>query len=264
MKRPWSAGKIAIIEFEGVIGRRVRPQIHLPLIERARRSKRVKALVLIIDSPGGPAATSEELYLAVAKVAEVKPVVAYIRGMGASGALYISVAAHKIVALRGAVVGSIGVIFSRLVAERLFERVGVSFSVQKTGANKDMFGPWRGPTPEEEQKLQAMLEDVFDRFVEVVAQGRKMDASRVRELATGELYSAQRAQSLGLIDELGDLDTALDMAASMAGIERREVYLRPRRPRFSLRGVLGRDMASGIADALLDEIEASTAGRLWM
>ncbi|MCH8191086.1 MAG: signal peptide peptidase SppA, partial [Chloroflexi bacterium] len=89
--------RIGIIEIQGTIGRGVRPETHLPLLERARESRRIAALVLAVDSPGGSAAASEEIYLAVAKVAAVKPVVAYIRNLGASGALYISVASRKIV-----------------------------------------------------------------------------------------------------------------------------------------------------------------------
>ena len=146
--------RIAVIEMSGVIGRGVRPQEYLPLLERVRKSNRLPALVLVVDSPGGSAAASEELYLGVKGIAEVKPVVAFIRDRGASGAYYISSPAHKIVAIRNALVGSIGVIFARPVAEQLLQKIGVTFSVQKTGEHKDMFGPWRGPTPAETEKLQ--------------------------------------------------------------------------------------------------------------
>ena len=255
------AKKIAVIELQGVIGKAVRPQLYLPLLERVRRSGRLRALVLAVDSPGGAAAASEELYLGVKKVAAVKPVVAFIRDQGASGAYYISSAAHKIVAIRNGLVGSIGVISARPVAEQLFQKVGVAFSVQKSGEHKDMFGPWRAPTSVEAEKVQGLLAEIYTRFVEVVAQGRNMDSARVQELATGELFTSQRAKELGLVDELGDLDAALDLAASMAGIRRRVLYLRPKRPLFRLlRGGFAQEMAQ----ALVEEVEFGMTGRLWL
>lgn len=253
--------RIGIIEIQGTIGRGVRPETHLPLLERARESRRIAALVLAVDSPGGSAAASEELYLAVAKVAAVKPVVAYIRNLGASGALYISVAARKIVAVRNALIGSIGVVSARLTAKELLDKVGISFSVRKTGEHKDMFSPWREPTPEEEEKVQALIDEVYERFIQVVSEERSMDREAVEKLATGEVYTAQRALTLGLIDELGDLDTALDMAAEMAGVRRRVVYLRPKR-RFvpMVRAGFGQEMLH----AVLDELDQGLARRVWL
>lgn len=265
MALPLFGKRIAVIELNGVIGRGVRPETHVPLLERARNSRRFGALVLLVNSPGGSAAGSEELYLAVSKVAERKPVVSFIRSLGASGALYISSAAHKIVAVRGSMVGSIGVIFSRLVAEQALQKVGLGFSVQKSGAHKDMFSPWRAPTQEETDKIQGMMGIVYDRFIEVVAQGRKLDPARVRELATGEIFTAQQARESGLVDELGDLDTALDMAAGMAGIRRRVSYLKPRR-RISplLRALIPAEFAQELTDAVLQEAEMNMVGRLWL
>jgi len=254
-------GKIAVIEISGTIGRRTRPETHLPLLERVRDSKRLHALVLAIDSPGGAAPASEELYLGVAKVAASKPVVACIRGMGTSGALYVASGAHKVIAVRNAMVGSIGVIFAQPIAEQLFQKIGLSFSVRKTGPHKDMFGPWRAPTEDENKKLDDLMGEVFERFIEVVAQGRKMSPDAVRKLATGEVFTAQRAKELGLVDELGDMEDALNAAAKMAGIRKQVTYLRPKRRMFSLfRGGLGEDLAA----AFMEEVEAGMMGRLRM
>ena len=253
--------QVAVIEMHGTIGRGIRPEQYLPLFERAEKSRRISGLTLVVDSPGGSAAASEELYLAAARVAKAKPVVAYIRGLGTSGALYICSAAQKIVAVRGAVVGSIGVIFSRLVAEQALRRLGLDFSVRKTGPYKDMFGPWRAPTEEEDEKIDAMLDDTYQRFMEVVAEGRGLDQNRVRELATGEVFSAQRAHALGLVDELGDLNRALDLTAELAGIKRRVTYLRPRRRGFPwLRTPFGQDAAT----SFLEELEAGAVGKVWL
>lgn len=251
--------RVAGIEFSGVIGRKIRPETHLPLLERARKSSAIRAVVLLIDSPGGSAAASEELYLEVERIAARKPVVAYVRGLSASGALYISAACHKIVAVRNALVGSIGVIFTHLVAERLLQKAGISFSIQKTGPHKDMFGPWRVPTPAETQKLDVMMAGVYQRFIDVVAKGRHMDEAAVRDLATGELFSAQQAKDKGLVDELGDLDTALNLAGNMAGIKPSITYLRPRRPMFPL---LRGNFAQDVVDSLMGEVEGAMLGRL--
>jgi protease-4 len=255
-------GIIAVMELQGVIGRGVRPDLYLPLFERARKGRRFRALVLSIDSPGGSAAGSEELYLAASRVAAEKPVVACIRNLGASGALYVSSAAHKIVAVRGALVGSIGVMFGRLVAEQALQRLGLAFAIEKTGPHKDMFSPWRSPTPEESQKLRSLLTDPYERFIEIVAKGRRMDPARVREIATGELFSAEHAKRLGLVDELGDMESALDLAAQMAGVKRRVRYLRPKRRLLPL--LRGAGFGQEAAQALAEEIELAMIGRLWM
>ncbi|MEE9285457.1 MAG: signal peptide peptidase SppA [Dehalococcoidia bacterium] len=257
----WRSKKIGVIELQGTIGRGIRPETHLPLLERARESRRIGALVLAVDSPGGSAPAAEELYLGVAKVAAVKPVVAYIRNLGASGALYVSVAAQKIVAVHNSLIGSIGVISARLSATELLQKIGLAFSVQKTGDHKDMMSPWREPTPEEEEMVRALIGEVYDRFVQVVAEERRMDRATVERIATGEVYTAQRALTLGLIDELGDLDRALDLAAEMAGIRRRVVYLRPRRRFFPmLRAGFAREMTQ----AVLEELDLGLSRRVWL
>ena len=108
-------GRIAMMEIFGVIGGAVRPSQYVPLLEAVRRNRAMRALVLDVDSPGGQAAASAELHAAVRRVAQVKPVVAYIRGTGASGAYYVGTAAHRIIAMPDALVGSIGVIAVRPV-----------------------------------------------------------------------------------------------------------------------------------------------------
>ena len=254
-------GRVAMMELYGVIGGAVRPSQYVPLLEAVRRNRAMRALVLDVDSPGGQAAASSELHAAVRRVAEVKPVIAYIRGTGASGAYYVSAAAHRIVAMPDALVGSIGVIAVRPVLAELLERVGVAMNVQKSGRLKDMHQPWRAPTDEERAVTQRLLDDVYDSFVAAVARGRKMDEAQVRELATGEVFTARRAQTLGLVDVLGDAEMALDLAAGAAGIRRRVAVIRPRRPFF--RRVLG-GAAEGVALSLMEEVEARMYGRVMM
>ena len=249
-----------MMELYGSIGGAVRPSVYVPLLERVRRSRRLRAMVLVIDSPGGSASASEELHGAVSKVAAVKPVVAFIRGLGASGGYYIGCAAPKIIAVPSSLVGSIGVIFIRPVVQQLLQKLGISVVVQKSGEHKDLFQPFREPTQEERQMVQELSDEIYQRFIQVVARGRGLEEARVREIATGEIFTSQKAQRLGLIDDLGDLESALDLAASMARIKPRPVYLQPHRPFF--RRVFG-GVADEISQSLVEQVEARLLGR-WM
>lgn len=242
--RVWRRARIAVVELHGTLGGAVRSPEYLPLLERAERARWVRALVLDIDSPGGSAAVSEELHRAVARLARRKPVAAYIRGMGASGGYYVACAAHRIVALPTALVGSIGALYLRPTLQGLLSRLGIALEVFKRGPHKDMYGPWRSPEPEERPKLQALVDAVFQEFLERVAQGRRLPMERVREVATGELFSARQALELGLVDEVGDLDAALEWAARAGALPRRVVHLRPRRP------WLARALGTALTDAL--------------
>ncbi|MBI4234001.1 MAG: signal peptide peptidase SppA [Chloroflexi bacterium] len=254
-----TGGRIAVVELHGVIGNAVRPAVYNPLFYTMRRTRRIRALVLDINSPGGEAAASHDLYASVARVAEAKPVVAYIRGTGASGAYYVSCAASKIMALPTALVGSIGVLSVRPVLETLLNRLGVAITVNKGGRLKDMSAFWRQPTPEEDQKMQALVDGIYNTFVQMVAKGRKLEEAKVRELATGEVFLAQQARELGLVDEIGDMEAALDMAASMAGIPRRVIHIRPRRP--FMRRILG-GMAEDLSRAMVEEMELRLRGQV--
>ena len=254
-------GKIAVLELFGVIGNTIRPSRYVPLLEEVRKSRRMRGLVLDVDSPGGAAAASAELHAAVKRVAEEKPVVAYIRGTGASGAYYLSCAAHRIVAMPDALVGSIGVIAMRPILTELLQRIGVGTAVYKSGRLKDMFQPWRAPTPEEEEKVQALLDDVYGGFIGAVAQGRGLEEERVRELATGEVFTGRQAQPLGLVDQLGDMNAALEVASEMGRVPRRVQTLRLRRP--FLRRLFG-GIAEEFAQTLAEEVELRLQGRVLM
>ncbi len=218
-------------------------------------------IVLDIDSPGGSVAASEDLYFKIARLREKKPVVAFIRGTGASGSYLIACAATRIVALPSAIVGSIGVISMRPVAVELLERLGVSVSVSKSGPLKDMGAFYRQPTSEEQDKLQGLIDELFQTFVERVAEARHMDVDEVRRRATGEVYTARQGKELGLLDELGDFDTVLDIAASLGNVPRRRVtYVRPPR---SLRQRLTGRFALWAMETVADDLGVSTAQGMW-
>ena len=220
---------VAIVEIHGVIGNHVKIPEFSRLIDSVAGNQRLKALLLDIDSPGGSATGSEVLYRAIQRVAEEKPVYAYVRGMGASGGYYLACAANKVYALPTALVGSIGVIYLRPVLEQLLSKVGVDFSVYKSGEFKDMTGFWRSPTDRESEKFQELINEIFDNFVTVVAEGRSLDEAKVREIATGEIMTAQKGIGQGLVDEIGDFKDALEAAAEAGGCKPTPRWIRPSR-----------------------------------
>ncbi len=224
---------IAVIEMHGVIGTAIREPEYSRLLERIENNRKVGALVLDIDSPGGSATASDLLYENVRRVARRKPVVAYVRGLGASGGFYIACGAGTIMASRAALVGSIGVIYLRPILQQLFGKIGVEFSVFKAGRLKDMTGFWRTPTDEEGEKFQGLIGRMYDLFVSVVTDSRRLTDEQVRELATGEVYTAGEAQELGLIDRQGGFEDAIAEAMRQSGARRKIKRYRPRRPFMS-------------------------------
>jgi len=215
------------VELFGIIGGGYRTARYVDTLSGLRNSKRVKAVILNIDSPGGSAGASDSLYSAIAKLAAQKPVVAFISGSAASGAYLASCAATKIVAIPSSIVGSIGVISIRPILLELLHKVGIQVNVTKSGQFKDMGAFYRLPTTEEEQKEQDLVDQIQDNFVSVVAKSRHLDPQVVRQCATGEVFIAAKAKQLGLIDEVGDFDVALDIAAQLGKVPRRSFYARP-------------------------------------
>jgi protease-4 len=166
--------------------------------------------------------------------------------------------ATKILAVPMAVVGSIGVISMRPMLYDLLGKIGVRMEVTKAGRLKDMFSSFREPTDEEREKEQSLLNTFYDRFVTLVADARHLPHERARELATGEIYTAEQAQANGLVDELGDLDNAIDLAQKLAGLaERRITYVKPHR---GLRDRLLANTSTGLLESAAYAFEGAMRG----
>ena len=262
---------IAVIELHGVIGTAIREPEFSRLLERVGNNRKVGALVLDIDSPGGSATASDLLYENVRRVGRKKPVVAYVRGLGASGGYYIACGAGTIMASRAALLGSIGVIYLRPILQQLFGKIGIEFSVFKAGRLKDMSGFWRMPTNEEAEKFQGLIGKMYDLFVSVVADSRRLTNERVREIATGEVYTAAEAEELGLIDRQGGFDEAIAEAMRQSGARRKIRHYRPKRPLMSRLGIgrassgwLGPNLLSGLMAGGLYFIEPGFLGSGWV
>lgn len=255
---PIPPGRVALIRLYGPIAGGGRTAALVELAARLRDSRRVPAVVLDIDSPGGSASASDDLFLAFERLARAKPLVAAIRGTGASGAYLAALPARRILANPNAIVGSIGVISAGPRVARLLDRAGVSVTVSKAGRLKDMGAPWRDDSDEELAKEQELVDAIYAAFVERVAAARHLPEERVRELATGEVWLGRRALELGLVDEIGDLERAVEVAAGMAGVPARASRVRLRQP---LLGRLMDRVASTAAAALADEVEARLSDR---
>lgn len=228
---------IGVWELFGPIGGTRRLRESLGAIDGMKNSRRVKSVIVNVDSPGGLATASDCLYSAIARLAARKPVVAFVSGTCASGAYLASCSATRIVALPTSVIGSIGVLSVRPILQNLLSRVGIDISVTKSGRLKDMGSIYRPPTDEEKRKEEELISGFFEYFVSAVAKGRKIDEGTVRELATGEVFLGTRAKSVGLVDEIGDFELAADIASELGNVPRRFIPIR-RRPTLSERLLL--------------------------
>jgi len=224
--------KVAVISLSGPVqseessglffgGSVISPKLVRNQLERAKKDVAVKAIVIQVESPGGSAAASQEILNELEQLE--KPIVVSFGDLAASGGYYISSKADKIVALPGTLTGSIGVISEMPNLKGLFEKLGIEMEVFTAGEHKDMYAGLRELTPEEKVIMQEMTDQLYDQFIQVVAEGRSLSEEKVRELATGQLYTGVQAKELGLVDELGGLNTAIDLAASLANIKKPEV-----------------------------------------
>ncbi len=256
--------RVAIIEVTGQIGARLNPRELARTFNSVRENPRYPAVVLDIDSPGGGAAASEALYLAAKRLSDKKPVAAAIRGVGASGAYMIACATDSIFALPTSVVGSIGVIWTAPMISEALDRVGVKMRTRAAGEYKDMGSLFRDSTPEEDAKLDALIHSVYERFVDIVDEGRpELSRERVAELASGEIHTGAEALDLGMVDRLGDLNDAVEWAADAAQIEKRTTLVRPKRGILQMLMTQGADsLANALATAFIDRLDAAKTERL--
>lgn len=208
-------------------------------LTRFGKSPSVKAIVLRIDSPGGGVVPSQEIHDAVIRVRneDNKKVVASMGTVAASGGYYIAVASDRILANPGTLTGSIGVIMELANLQGLLKKVGVESIVIKSGRHKDLASPFREMSAEDRKILQAVLDDVHEQFIEAVAEGRALDFMDVRSLADGRIFTGRQARAARLVDELGNLDDAIQTAADLAGIEGEPTVVEPRKP-FSIRELI--------------------------
>jgi protease IV len=233
-----AAAKVAIVEVEGmIIGDTVDHAVRQ--IHQARDDKDVKAVVLRVESPGGTVSGSDRIWREVEILKQKKPVVVSMGGLATSGGYYVSAPADAIFAEPTTMTGSIGVIAEFPQVEGLLKKLGVDFETITTGEWKDSGSLFRPMTEVERQRWHTVIDDSYQRFVRVVAQGRQLPLSEVVALANGKVYTAQEARRLKLVNTIGYLDDAITDAKSRAKLATARVirYTKPLDLRSALLGV---------------------------
>jgi protease-4 len=223
--------RIGVIPIEGPITES--QQIIKQLVD-FKKDERIKAIILRVNSPGGGVAPSQEIYREVRKTIPTKKVVASMGAVAASGGYYIASAADKIVANPGTLTGSIGVIMEFVQLEDLLKKLGIGMEVLKSGEFKDIGSPHRRMSEREKELIRNLILEIQRQFVEAVALGRNISVEKVQEIADGRILSGAQSKELGLVDQLGNFEDAVDLAKSMAGIKGEVTLVYPKRTRAAL------------------------------
>ena len=246
-------GHVALVEVHGGIvtgrtrrgapGRQVGSDSITAQLRAAISNDSARAVVLRINSPGGSAVASDTIWREVCRVREAgKPVIASMGEVAASGGYYVACPANIIVALPATLTGSIGVVSGKLVANNLLERVGLTTGVVEQGARSRMYSSRRGFTEDERVRLGVTMDAIYDDFVSKVAEGRRRTVPEIEDVARGRVWTGRDALDAGLVDELGGLRRAIDIARASAELPEDAPVLHPvhvppvarlRRPRNS-------------------------------
>jgi protease-4 len=258
MPWPWrrkTRRTLARIAIEGPILSSTRDRVLKAL--RQVEERECPALLLRIDSPGGTVGDSQEIHAALKRLREKGcRVVASFGNISASGGVYVAMGAERIVANPGTITGSIGVILRGNDLSRLLERLGVRFEIVKSGLYKDILSPDRALTEGERSLLQELIDSSYSQFVAAVAAGRGLTEERVREFADGRVFSGAQAQTLGLVDALGDEEAARRLAVELAGLDPQhtKTITFGRQPKRFAGLIPGRSLLRGLVDLLTMEV----------
>jgi protease-4 len=258
--------KVAVIEVRGIISsaqseglfgaggatpERIRSQL-----EKADKDSSVKAILIEVNSPGGTIVASEAIAEAIKDTK--KPTVAWLGEIAASGGYYVASAADYIVADKGSMTGSIGVIFTLPQYDRLLDKIGVKMRVVKAGKYKDIGSPYRNMTEEEEAIINELVQSSYDDFVQTIAENRNLSVDYVRNVAEGNIYTGKKAVELELADQIGTRQDAINVAGHLGGIEGKPSLITYRERGFfrDFVGVASERFGYGFARGLLS-LEAS-------
>ncbi|MCE5334388.1 MAG: signal peptide peptidase SppA [Desulfobacteraceae bacterium] len=242
--------KVGVIEIKGTI---TGSQDTLKQIKEYRKDSSIRAILVRIDSPGGAVGPSQEIYRELKRASEVKPVVASMGSVAASGGYYIACAANHVMANPGTITGSIGVIIHFPNLRELFDKIGYQMTTIKSGQFKDLGNPGREMTPEEEAVLQGMIDETYGQFVRDVSSARKLPEDDVRKIADGRIFVGEKARELKLIDQLGNFEDAVDKAAELGKIEGEPDVVYAKKSRKALVDFLfGSELSEKLQDMVFD------------
>ena len=237
-----STDHVALIELSGTIsyegspislfGSPLTPERVKEMVEYVSQDPSAKAVVLFINSPGGSAVASEEIYQALKELSEEKVVVSYIAEYGASGGYYIALAGDVIMASPHSLTGSVGAISILINYYELMERLGVKAETFKSGSMKDIGNPWREMTEEERELMQSMIDSIAKLFEQRVREERGDKVKDWGEVLSARPYTGTQALEAGLIDRVGTLEEAIELARELAGLpeDAPAEWVRPKAP----------------------------------
>jgi protease-4 len=247
-----SGEKLAVVELNGVI---TSSEDLVRQFKKYRETRSIKGIILRVDSPGGGAVASQEMYQEVKKTRESgKPVVVSMGALAASGGYYVSCGATKLVANPGTLTGSIGVISEFLQLQEALGKIGVGVKTIKSGKLKDAGSPMKKMSTEDEQYFQALMDDVHHQFIGVVEAERKLDHKKILSLADGRVFTGKQAVELGLVDTLGSFEDAVTIAADLAGIKGEPSLVKEHRRRSLWEGFFS-EMIEGMAKVKQETLE---------
>jgi protease-4 len=208
--------KIAVVELKGVI---TSSEEVVRQLKKYRDDGSIKGILLRIDSPGGAVVPSQEMYEEVKKTRAEKPVIASMGSVAASGGYYVACGASRLVANRGTLTGSIGVISEFLQLHEALAKLGIDVKTIKAGKLKDAGSNTTKMNPDHEKYFQNLMDDVHKQFIAVVEDARDLEHSDAVALADGRVFTGEQAVKLGLVDTLGTYEEAIQIAGEMCGIE---------------------------------------------
>ena len=188
-------------------------------LEKFKNRKDISAIVLRIDSPGGLVAPTQEIYEKVRSIRDLKPIVSSMGSVAASGGYYIALGSDTLIANPGTIVGSIGVIMNYPIATELLDKVGIKFETVKSGGLKDVGSYSREVTDADRKHLNEMVSNMHSQFVTAVENNRSINRSELLKLADGRVFTGLQSKDLGLIDVLGTLEDAINLAGVLGDIK---------------------------------------------
>jgi len=232
----WRRPQIAYLVAEGLIvsgeSRRGRGRAMLgadnlvEALKAARDNKRIRAVVLRLNSPGGSALASDLIWRAVKLTGEKKPVIISFSNVAASGGYYIAAAGRRILSMPATLTGSIGVIGGKFNVQKLFDRIGVTVDSVETGARSGYLSITRPFSESEEQVVREQIKEFYEElFLKKVAEGRRKTVEQVREVAEGRVWTGNQALANGLVDDTGGARKAIELARQDAGLAGRKIRL---------------------------------------
>ena len=260
-----SGPRIGVVDIKGPIGMgrgSVESEPLLKVVKRYADDADMKAVVVRIDSPGGAVGTSQEILDGLRRLAEDKVVVCAMGNVAASGGLLVAMGCDRIVAEPGTLTGSIGVISAFPNVRGLMHKIDVEMNTVTAGKMKDAGSPFREFTPSDRAYWQDLNDRIHRQFIRAVAEGRDLPVEQVEKFADGRVVTGEQAVELGLVDELGGFQDAVDLAKELAEIrgEPRLVFPPDERARFleDLLGGVAQKMAQSVAETLRAEVQRQT------